>query len=157
MPGPYFTPGIVSGPVSRIDATAKNEVGILTFDGGRILQYVKYNDNVLPYQWVEMDHTQFTTPYQVKILEASVTQVPLGVAEYGGTTGSYGWITKLGPATAMTATTVFAGGGVRPVGASAGVLGPIFTASGAPTQLQGFGIAVATGLVAGSLVYVTCL
>ena len=154
MSGPFLSAGIFSGPVSNIDLTQQNELGMMRWDGGRILQYVKFGGSPAPYEWIQTDTAQFTQPYQVIQLAASVTQVPLGVAEFGGSNGSFGWITRLGPATAKVATTAFAGSELRP-GGTAGTLGPIWTT--APTSMGGFGIAVATGEAAGSLVNVRCL
>ena len=157
MSGPFHPAvGIFEGPVSNVDSVQKNELGSLRFDGGRILQYVKFNATVpAAYEWCQVDNTQFTTPYQVIQLAGSVTQVPFGVCEYGASSGSYGWITRLGPATAKTATTAFAGSALRP-GGSAGTLGPTWIGT-APTQGAGYGIAIATGVANGSLVSVRCL
>lgn len=157
MTGPYWNAGIFDGPVSNIDSTQKNELGAIREDAGRILQYVKFTTTVPnPYEWVAIDLAQFTNPYHVAQLGASVTQVPIGVAEYGGSVGSFGWITRLGAATAKTATTAYAGCPLRP-GGTAGTLGPLFTASGTPTQMPTFGIAVATGVANGSCVMVQAL
>ena len=154
MSGPYFSVGIFEGPVSNIDSVQKHEEGILRFDAGRILQYVKFGGNVIANDWVQRDGTQFANVFQVIQLAASVTQVPQGVAQYGGSNGSWGWITKEGPATANVATTAFAGSELRPSG-TAGRLGPSWTV--APTYLGGYAEAVATGLTTGSLVNVRCL
>jgi hypothetical protein len=154
MSGPFLSAGVFYGPVSNIDSSQLHELGSMRWDAGRILQYVKFGGNPAAYEWVQGDTAQFTQAYQVIQLAASVTQTPLGVAEFGGSNGSFGWITRLGPATAKVATTAFAGSELRP-GGTAGTLGPIWTT--APTQFGGYGIAVATGVAAGSLVNVRCL
>ncbi len=156
MAGPFHPAvSIFEGAVSNVDGTQKAELGSLRFDAGRILQYVKYAATVPGvYEWCQTDTSQFTNVYQVVQLAASVTQVPFGVCEYGASAGSYGWVTRLGPATAKVATTAYAGSALRP-GGTAGTLGPIWTS--APTQGAGFGVAVATGVAAGSLVSVRCL
>lgn len=154
MPGPYLNVGIFEGPPSNIDSVQKHEEGVLRYDAGRILQYVKFGANITANDWVQGDTTQFANPFQVIQLAASVTQVPLGVAQAGGTSGSWGWITREGPATANVATTAFAGSPLRPSG-TAGRLGPEWTT--APTYLGGYAVAVATGMTTGSLVNVRCL
>jgi hypothetical protein len=153
-PGPYLSEGIFEGPVSDIHSVQKHELGILRFDAGRILKYVKFGAAVTPYSWAQLDNTQFTEANQVITLAASVTQIAVGVIEYGGSSGSFGWMTIHGPATAKTATTAYAGAPLRASG-TAGTAGPLF--GSAPTQLPTFGVAVATGVAAGSLVLVQCL
>jgi len=104
-PGPYFPGYVVKGNVSDLSSVQDHELGRLTFDGGRILQYVKFGSGVARYNWVGLDTTASAgtdAPNTVMILSSLGTHSPIGVAEYGGTASSYGWITRFGAATAKT-------------------------------------------------------
>jgi hypothetical protein len=162
MPGPYFPGYIVKGDVSDLSATQDHELGRLTFDAGRILQYVKFGSGVARYNWVGLDITAdagVNKPNTVMILGSSGTHTPIGVAEYGGTASSYGWVTRFGAATAKVGL-VSVGCAGAPLTACSGVTGAL-NVPGSSTYMamvRGAGIVVtvpnSTGL---AHVNVNCL
>jgi len=164
MPGPYFPGYVTQGGVDEIDSTARHELGRLTFDAGRILQYVKFGSGVARYNWVGLDTTADAGVNKVNtmmILNSLGTHSPIGVAEYGGTASSYGWITRFGGATAKTSVTPIGSGSTGgPLTACSGVTGAL-NVPGSSTYMalaRGFGIVVtapnSTGL---AHVNVNCL
>ena len=163
MPGPYFPGYVVKGSVSDLTSTQEHELGRLTFDAGRILQYVKFGSGVARYNWVGLDTTAAAgvdAPHTVMILSALGTHTPIGVAEYGGTASSYGWITRFGAATAKTSLGISVSVAGVPLSACSGVTGAL-NVPGSSTYMalmRGHGIVVtipnSTGL---AHVNVNCL
>lgn len=146
-PGPYFPGYVVKGNVSDLSSVQDHELGRLTFDAGRILQYVKFGSGVARYNWVGLDTTASAgtdAPNTVMILSSLGTHSPIGVAEYGGTASSYGWITRFGAATAKTALVSVGCAGV-PLTACSGVTGAL-NVPGSSTYM---------GLIRGSGIVVT--
>jgi hypothetical protein len=142
MPGPYFPGYVVKGAVSDLTATQEHELGRLTFDAGRILQYVKFGSGVARYNWVGLStgaDAGVDKVNTVMILNDSSTHAPIGVAEYGGTASSYGWITRFGGATAKTSGTAVSVSGI-PLVPGSGVTGAL-NMSGS-SAMRGFGIVV---------------
>jgi hypothetical protein len=170
MPGPFLSDGVFIGPVTSVDTTQQNELGIMRWDASRILQYVKFNSYVTPNDWVQLDYPTGAVGgltnaaaanafnYQVIDLQGNPTFCPWGVWE-GPTIalGNFGWITRLGPATAKVSSTAIAGLDLRPAGVT-GVLGAIGT-SPTPTVFGGgFGYLVGpSGNATGCAVNVRCL
>ena len=142
MPGPYFPGYVFKGSVSEISSVQDHELGRLAFDAGRILQYVKFGSGVARYNWVGLytaADAGVDKPHTMMILDSSSTHCPIGVAEYGGTASSYGWITRFGAATAKTSGGAVSVSGIPLVNGS-GVTGAL-NMSGA-SAMRGFGIVV---------------
>jgi len=154
MPGPYF-PGYITEQMDQLDSSAKYEVGRLAFDKGRILQYVKFGCGAARYNWVGNDPA-VATGVQALILQPNSTHAPLGVAEYGATLNSYGWITRLGGATAKTDETCAKGVGLTNAGAATGVISTIQQMTYL-LAMRGHGILVGSPSVSGTYVNVNCL
>jgi hypothetical protein len=166
MPGPFLSDGVFIGPVTSVDILQANELGATRWDASRILQYVQFDSNVTPYDWVMLNiATTAGSPagnaynYRVIDMVATPTCVPFGVWE-GPTIalGNFGWVTRLGPATAKVSTTALAGLDLRPVGVTgtAGAIGMAPT----PSVLYGggFGVMVApSGVSTGCAINVRCL
>lgn len=158
MPGP-FHPGYITEQVDQIDSSAKYELGRLTFHKGRILQYVKHGAGAGRYNWVGLDPTATGADAMnsVLILQPNATHQPIGVAEYGGTASSYGWITRFGGATAKTAAAVNAAPGVGLVNAGAAT-GAVAAFTGATFLIgRSHGILVGSASASGTYVNVNCL
>jgi hypothetical protein len=148
MPGPYFPGYVVKGSVADLSAVQDHELGRLTFDSGRILQYVKFGSGVARYHWVGLDITASAgvdAPNTVMILGPQGTHTPIGVAEYGGTASSYGWITRFGAATAKTSGSISVSCAGVPLSACSGVTGAL-NVPGSSTYM---------GLIRGSGIVVT--
>ena len=166
MPGPYLSDGVFVGPVTSVDTTQQNELGITRWDGSRLLQYVQFDSYAQQYDWVMLNPATTVghaaaNAYNYRVIDmvATPTCVPFGVWE-GPTIalGNFGWVTRLGPATAKVATTALAGLDLRPVGVT-GIAGAIGMAP-TPTILYGggFGVMVApSGVSTGCAINVRCL
>jgi hypothetical protein len=166
MPGPFFPGYITKGKFSDITSTREHELGTFGFESGRILQYVKFGSGTARYNWVGMYTTAPATGYEadanntVMTLTTSTTHAPIGVAEYGGTANSFGWITRFGGATAKTSATQSAyGAALLNDGAATGTLG--LNLIGGSTflaiQQSGAGVLCSAASVTGAYVNVRCL
>jgi len=163
MPGPFFPGYVTKGDFSAISATATHELGTWGYGAaGKILQYVKFGStaNIKAYNWVGLDVAAATdTAYTVNMLLAAATHAVMGVAEYGGTAGSYGWITRYGPATANTgAITSAKGAPLINDAAASGTLS--FNAAYTATLgslARGSGILIGSPSVSGTYVHVRAL
>jgi hypothetical protein len=160
MPGPYFPGYVVKGSVSDITAAAEHELGRLTFDRGRILQYVKFASGIAKYNWVELDVATTAGDDKantVRIVAGDgATGAVLGVAEYGGTANNYGWITRFGGATANVAVTSAIGGPLTNSASATGVLGTLQSAT-VLRSTRGYGVVVGAPSITGTYVNVNCL
>jgi hypothetical protein len=160
MTGPYFPGYVVKGGVSDITATAEHELGRLTFDRGRILQYVKFASGAAKYNWMELDVATTAGDDKantVRIVAGDgATGAVLGVAEYGATANNYGWITRFGGATAKVAVTSAIGVPLTNPGNATGVLSTLQSAT-ILQSTRGYGFSVGTPSITGTYVNVNCL
>lgn len=106
MAGPYLNQGAFKTRVTDTHTTQQEELGILRFDGARILRYCKAGAALVGGNAVKLDDTTGT---HVIATAASVDPV-YGIAETAIASGSFGWITVFGKAFASvdsTATAAF--------------------------------------------------
>lgn len=160
MAGPYLNTGAFATKITATNATPQEELGIWRFEAAKILRYVKAGSAVIPaYEAVKQDTavtgaTIALVGNQV-VQTSSPTDLALGIAEVTLAANNYGWITCYGPATARV---VGSGGTGEQPGAA---LGPS-TNTGVlsirnSSHFNAAAIAVASGLSAGSAVFVRVL
>lgn len=164
MPGPFYPGYVTKGDFSAITSVQEHELGTLGYaSNGRILEYVKFTQNLKRYNWVGRDTSDATADRAktAAMLITSSTHAPVGVAEYGGTANSYGWITRYGPATAKVGSPASQGQAlVNDAGASGTLSVGLFTSATAQISAIGAGIGgvLAAGVSAtGTCVDVNCL
>lgn len=159
MPGPYHPGYVTKGDFSSITSTQEHELGTWGYNRGRVLEYVKFSQSLQKYNWVGRSITDTTVDRGriAAMLVDQATHAPIGVAEYGGTANSFGWVTRYGPATAKTGTTTSCqGGALSNTAAATGTLATFASATFAQIA-HGAGILVGTPSASGTYVDVRCL
>jgi hypothetical protein len=152
--GPFIHSGAWMTAVTAADTSAKEELGVLRFENGRVYKYVRAVDGAIGAGFVaEYSGTGGTT---VRLAVASA-QIYAGVAETALSSGNYGWVTVQGLTSAMCNSSVTAGNGLIVAG-TAGMLTVATSASLARAQA----IALTTGLgstagTTATAVVVSCL
>jgi hypothetical protein len=158
-PQAFFPGYVIKGAVSEISAVKDHELGRLTFDKGRILQYVKFGAGAARYSWVGLDIAASAgddAANTVVILTPNGTHAVLGVAEYGGTINNYGWITRFGGATARVDATCALGVPLTNAGAATGLLSTLTSAT-ILKGMRGYGTLAGAPSILGSHVNVNSL
>lgn len=162
MPGPYLNVGAWQTSVTANDAAQKEELGVWRFEGAKIYRYVRAGaGGVIPAgESVRLDHTALLSGASPGLMGAQVVQVDsstamfFGVAESTLSAASYGWVTIYGPATARVVSLVIPGTAIGP-STAAGLTGVLAVRD--ISHFNAVGLAVQTGLSAGSAVFINIL
>src|SRR5687767_11542691 len=96
--GPFLNSGAWMTAVTAVDTTAKEELGVLRFENGRVYKYVKAVDAAITAGFAA--EYSGTTGTNVRLAVASA-HMYAGVAETTLTSGSFGWLTVQGLTSAM--------------------------------------------------------
>ena len=149
MAGPFLNTGVFQTRVTDTDTTQKEELGVLRFEGAKLYRYSKAGALIPAYSALKLD-TSVSTAAQV-VQTSTDTDMFFGIAEVTIALNSFGWATIYGPATSRAQTGVVPG---VALGTSnfTGVLG-IRQVS----HFSAAGLAVATGLSAGSSIFISVL
>lgn len=155
-PGPYLNVGMFRTPISANDSTQQEELGLWRFDSGKILKYVQASGAVIPaFEAVKHDNTVTSVTLALvgnRVRQTSgATDMLLGIAETTLAANNFGWITCYGVATARVTAGEVPNTPLGPSG-NTGVLSVRNT-----SHFQVGAIAVASGLSAGSTVFVRSL
>jgi len=156
MPGPFLNTGVFQTRITDNTSTQQEELGVLRVENGKVLRYVKAGALIPAYSACKFDTSvttgaALTAVAQVVQTNAQDTDMFIGVAEVTMALNSFGWLTIYGPATARTTTGIVPGVALGPSSLT-GVLGI--------RQISHFytaGLAVQSGLSAGSAVYISVL
>lgn len=156
MAGPYLNQGAFRTKITETHTSQQEELGVWRFEAGKILRYVQAGAAVIPaYEAVIHDSTVTSVTAALvgnRVVQSSgATDMFLGIAEVTLAGSSYGWITTYGPATARVATGAIPNTPLGPSG-NTGVLSIRNT-----SHFNAAAIAVASGLSAGSTVFVSIL
>lgn len=160
MPGPFLNTGIFQTPLSANTADQREELGVLRYDSGKVLRYVRAGALIPAGESVRYDFSTLAGGTSPGLFGAQVVQVDgttnmfFGVAEATLASGSYGWVTIFGPATARVASATIPGSALGP-STAAGVTGILAIRD--QSHFAAFALAVQTGLSAGSAVFITVL
>jgi hypothetical protein len=166
LAAPYLNIGAWVTTTTANTTTVDETLGALRFDGGKV------------YRFARMTGGAATAGQAVTYVADSTTSVALcgsmttanttaalvaGIAETALTSGNYGWITVYGPATALVNTGALINDALVPA-TTAGALtqqDTLYTAAGAGTtgspQTVSTVVALTTGVIAGSSVFVRCM
>lgn len=162
MAGPFLHSGAWVTTVAANDTTQREELGILRFEGAKIYRYVKMTGGAATaFEAASYAADTTTSIKQTPAASTAAGQSVAGITESAITSGSFGWLTVYGGATAKcdTAATV---GLVLVPSTTAGVLAGRHTIHGAVAttggnQVNNAAIALTTGVATGSSVFVNCL
>jgi len=120
--GPFLSQGAWVTPVTANDASAKELLGALRFENGKIYSYVKAVGAITAGFAVGWNDGVTGTSVATAIAATTATSKNvMGVAETTLTSGNFGWICVYGPTTAMCDNAV-ASGGKLVAGITAGML-----------------------------------
>ena len=153
MPGPYLNSGVYSTRVTDNDTSQKEELGVLRFEGGKLYRYVKSGALIAAYSALKLDVSASTAAAAMTqaVQTSTDTDMFFGVNEVTMALNSFGWITVYGPATARVTTGIVPGVALGTTNTT-GILGI--------RQISHFsaaGLAVASGLSAGSPIFISVL
>lgn len=162
MAGPFIHSGAWVTAVSANDSTQKEELGILRFEGAKLYRYVKGTAaNITAGQACSYAADSSTSIITTAAASTATAQSVAGIAETAITSGSFGWLTVSGPATALVDTGARVHDcltGATTAGALAAVNtihGAVAT-TGANNALKTI-MSLTTGVLTGSLVFVRCI
>ena len=153
MAGPYLNTGPFKTRITDTHAIGpQEELGVLRFEAGKILRYVKFGALVPAGESVRLDFSVTTAALMgAQVLQTSAaTDMFMGISEVTGPLLNFGWVTIYGPATGRVNLDA-AGSGLGPSG-NTGVLS-IRNSS----HFNAVAIAMQTGLSAGSAVFISQL
>lgn len=153
MAGPYLNQGAFSTRVTANDTTQQEQLGVWRFEAGKILRYVRAAALIPAGEPCTADATITTAAWiGHNVLQTSaVTNTFFGIAETTLASGSFGWVTLYGPATARVDTNLIPGSPLGP-SVTTGVLTIRNT-----SHFNAAAIALQTGLSAGSAIFVSVL
>ena len=155
MPGPYLNIGVFQTKISDNDVIGpREELGVWRAEGSKIVRYVKSGSLIPQYESLRVDFTVTTAALMGnQVLQSdSQTSMFFGVADNATFANlSFGWVTMYGPATARVDTNLIPGSPLGP-NSQTGVL-TIRNSS----HFNAVGVALQTGLSAGSAIFVNIL
>lgn len=149
MPGPYLNIGPFKTQITANDSTQQEELGVWRFEAGKVLRYVRAGALIPRGEALRLDSTALDGS---RVLQASGdTDMFMGIAEATLASLSFGWVTIYGPATARVTSLTIPGSSLGP-SSTTGVLS-IRNSS----HFNAVAVAVASGLSAGSAIFITQL